>query len=152
MKRQIIEACDRDKACNWIPGADDVIISISDPGTIRDLRPGWNAILRVQFYDYPWPDWPEFERATLQTEDADRIAEFAIKHRAAKRLVVHCDAGISRSPAVAMAISVTLHRHWAFPRWYDAERRAERYLVNRPVFDRVTHALTRRLAGAPKDG
>ena len=48
-------------------------------------------------------------RALFSEEQADRIWAFVTEHRAAcQRIVLHCDAGVSRSPAVAAALAKVL--------------------------------------------
>ncbi|MBE6994772.1 MAG: hypothetical protein E7423_09070 [Ruminococcaceae bacterium] len=91
-----------------------VMISISDPYEERAGRVFCSpqnmlkSILRLRFADAdrPGPDVYGREASALdmmQDEDAARIADFVRRHQALD-LIVHCDAGVSRSAGVAAAI------------------------------------------------
>jgi len=87
------------------------MISITDP----DMRkaqipraPGRRAVLRVQCDDVePVPDGPMApELAPMSEEDAERIATFVHEQAGSvDAFVIHCEQGMSRSPAVAAAIA-----------------------------------------------
>jgi predicted protein tyrosine phosphatase len=86
-----------------------VIISITTTEGDRarfPVPPSCRGVLRVVFADIesPIPDVRMFD-----IELAREIWRFVLKHREAiARIVVHCDAGHSRSPAVAAALSRVL--------------------------------------------
>lgn len=88
-----------------------VIVSITTTPDDRAKLPVGKAcrgVLRLSFVDAdePRPDQPHtlFDRAQARS-----ILQFVKQHRdAIERIVVHCDAGLSRSPAVAAAIAVCL--------------------------------------------
>jgi predicted protein tyrosine phosphatase len=82
-----------------------VVISISGPGD--QARPNINehclATLYLVFHD---ADTRLFEDLELfDEEDAQRILEFYKEYKPkVERIIIHCDAGFSRSPAVAAAL------------------------------------------------
>ena len=92
-----------------------VIISISDPNMIYTSQPFCSqenrvtAILPLTFCDADRPGKDVYGKETavsglMGETDAQRIAIFVRTHRD-KRIIVHCDAGISRSSGVAAAIA-----------------------------------------------
>lgn len=98
----------------------EVCISITDPGRpLAQLR-GYREVLRLSFHDCRWLETPTSARQITQA-DAVAIAQFVAKHwEEVDTVVVHCEAGVSRSVAVALAISRSFGRYWAWPRWYSA--------------------------------
>ena len=89
-----------------------VIISItSSPDDVARLRstPACRGILRLAFLDADAASDSHAEAALFSEEHAARVWSFVREHRAGiERIIVHCDAGMSRSPAVAAAISKAL--------------------------------------------
>ena len=91
-----------------------VIISITDP----DKRPakipratGFRAILRLQFHDaVPVTDFTLPSEIVLMTTDhAEATWQFVQRWcNEVETIVVHCEQGMSRSPAVAAAICQVL--------------------------------------------
>lgn len=110
MQLEII-VCDRREIEAGLPmRVPFVLISISDPGT-RLPRPRVSALcmarLFLRFHDaepsaiFPLP--PEIKLMT--PADARAIWKFVFKWKdAVKAIVVHCEAGMSRSPAIAAAL------------------------------------------------
>jgi predicted protein tyrosine phosphatase len=86
-----------------------VIISItSNVGDVARLRTSGacRGILRLSFLDADVSSDQHPEADLFSQDQAARIWAFVLQHRAdIERLLVHCDAGMSRSPAVAAAIS-----------------------------------------------
>lgn len=117
------------------------LVSITDPGAELARVPrvvGCRAVLRLAFHDAT-PGAGAMEMAAdvevMRPEHARAIAEFAVKHRAdVGAFVVHCEAGMSRSPAVAAAIAEYLGD--------DPGRFFDRYQPNAWV-----HTLTREAFG-----
>lgn len=67
------------------------------------------GILRLSFVDAEAPSDRYAESELFSDQHALRIWQFVLMHRAdIERVVVHCDAGVSRSPAVAAAIAKVL--------------------------------------------
>lgn len=90
-------------------GRKTVCISITDPTTrLASLKGGYADVLRFAFHDL------EQDAIGLATDvgkvrlmdvlDAQAIVAFAVQHADADVLVVHCEAGISRSRSVAEAL------------------------------------------------
>jgi predicted protein tyrosine phosphatase len=84
-----------------------VVVSITT--TAEDVAkipsaPSCRGVLRLSFpdLDVPLSDGPPL----FCEEQAHAIWEFVLEHRPeVRRIVLHCDAGVSRSPAVAAAIA-----------------------------------------------
>lgn len=103
-------------AAENLPGrADWIVISIQDPEQEpAKLQPGWKGILRMRFHDKEdmalarlIGSWRMFS-----SEDARTCWSFLTAHASdATGLMVHCTAGLSRSPAMARAIA----EHLALP-------------------------------------
>ncbi len=92
-----------------------VIISISDPNRTYEEEPfcsrenGVTAILPLSFCDADGPGKDVYRRDVdendlMQDEDAMKIAQFVRANRD-KLIIVHCDAGFSRSAGVGAAIA-----------------------------------------------
>lgn len=122
----------------------DVCISIRSPeggGRPDDhsrpaaLSPNFRDVLRLAFDDLAKEQPPgsvEFTKA-----DVEAVVDFAWRHRDAGRLVVHCQAGKSRSAAVGMALGLAFGLRWQFPAWYTEELRRSRRVVYGKLFDAV---------------
>jgi len=86
-----------------------VIVSITSSPDDRarfPVPPTCRGVLRIAFADLLPSEVDEATRHLLFTRaHAARIWEFLAEHRDVERIVVHCDAGHSRSPAVAAAIA-----------------------------------------------
>jgi predicted protein tyrosine phosphatase len=91
-----------------------VVISIADPGKRRPRirKPcGFRDVLFLQFHDAMPDDGvePTEEIVLMTTDHAAAIWEFVNRYRdTVGTIVVHCEQGMSRSPAVAAAISTVL--------------------------------------------
>jgi len=85
---------------------DRFVISIVSPGRVHPNIIGTN-VHKFHFHDvtqvYEVADG-QLIRPMSETI-ADQIAEIAIKNVTVKEWIIHCEAGISRSPGVAIAIS-----------------------------------------------
>lgn len=132
------------------PGADEVCISIRSRGdTVASLRPGFRDVLWLEFDDDPFDDWQQRDR-TITEDDAERVVRFVAKHADARRIVVHCFVGASRSVSLALALkhacvvdSATFMNSEGGAFWVPR-------VPNRGVYVRVTRALRR--AFAPVSG
>ena len=92
-----------------------VIISISTPYLNYEIGPYTNAengvqdILKLSFFDADEPDSLDVNNVVsadsdlMSDEDAAKIADF-VEDNIQHLIIVHCDAGISRSSAIAAAI------------------------------------------------
>lgn len=103
----------------FVAGPDDVCISIRGPGDLEPaprLSPNFAATLPLEFDDFPWTDVPVPEGGQqISDEQADAIVRFVAAHQHARRLVVQCVAGASRSVSIAMALSMCFTGQRWFP-------------------------------------
>jgi predicted protein tyrosine phosphatase len=107
--------CSRAEAESATPDPDIAVISITDPvsNTCKPatLRDGWHSVLRLEFHDIDLDQIVQpFLRAqvkryyTLMSPDqARQVVAFVgrVMSNGASGLMVHCEAGESRSAAVA---------------------------------------------------
>lgn len=89
------------------------IISITDPDEpVVFYR--YTNVLRLQFHDFN-QIWPQLTKRTYFNESmAEQIVDFVENNKTVDDLIVHCEAGISRSPAVAAAICEYLNIYHSF--------------------------------------
>ena len=93
----------REAVERYRPERVEVCISISDPlASPAMLSPGFAAVLRLAFSDIVAVQCAE--DILFSPEQASAIVEFVDRWRHADRLVVHCHAGLSRSPGVALGL------------------------------------------------
>ena len=89
-----------------------VIISITttaDDEARIPPSPQCRATLRLVFLDADQPGDGFPESALFSNEHADRVWNFVLDHRPhIARIILHCDAGVSRSPGVAAALAKVL--------------------------------------------
>jgi predicted protein tyrosine phosphatase len=85
------------------------VISISTPGTWEPMLADFQHILRLEFHDVDDDDdaepWVYFD-----AEHARQLIDFVERLHSADdslNLVVHCKAGLSRSPAIAIYVAAT---------------------------------------------
>lgn len=117
-----------------------IIVSITTPGD-----PDYPAkiktnhatlgLLRLTFHDLDRipPGHEEFvvEAELFQPSQARQILAMVKEHPTAQRLIVHCDAGLSRSPAVAAALSkILVGNDDYFFRDYHPNRRVYRMILD----------------------
>jgi len=100
----------REDAEFYEPGPNEICISISDPNApLASISPRFAAVLRLNFDDVT-------ERGVdsdilFAADQARAIIDFVDAWPDADRLIVHCNMGVSRSPAVALGLSDA--RGWA---------------------------------------
>jgi rhodanese-related sulfurtransferase len=93
----------REDAEFYEPGTNEICISISDPDAPpADVSPRFAAVLRLNFDDVT-------ERGVdsdilFAADHARAIVDFVDLWPDADRLMVHCNMGVSRSPAVALGL------------------------------------------------
>ena len=129
-----------------------VFISITTPGDRKGLAKLPESamtlgVLRLSFHDLDLiaddvlkaMEEDEGEKYTLFGDsDADKIVEFITKHRGQLgAVIVHCDAGVSRSPAVAASIAKTFGKS-------DDSFFFKRYHPNRRVYRGVLDSYYRK--------
>jgi predicted protein tyrosine phosphatase len=122
-----------------------VVISItSSPDDVARLRknPACVGVLRLSFPDVETASELHPEERLFSRDHATTIWSFVQQHRSAiERIVVHCDAGVSRSAAVAAALARTLDGD-------DAQFFAGRYRPNMRVYRMLLEAGSARPPGA----
>jgi len=86
------------------PHGAEICISISDPKSrpVR-LSNDFTAVLRLTFSDIAVPSMLPFD-VLFAPEHAHEILDFVDRWPGVERIVIHCAAGLSRSPAVSMAL------------------------------------------------
>ncbi len=116
-----------------------VIVSIRTPGDPDEVKLPVNDhtedVLHLQFHDIDrvvvgYND--DIEPNMFQQTHAKQVREFFEKNKDVERFIVHCDAGLSRSPAVAAAISklyVSEDDSYFFKR-YHPNTRVYRFIIN----------------------
>lgn len=104
---------------------DTAIISIcnTNGSMVHWFNDNHNNVLNLDFDDVTFTD-EEAGSYALTGSQASMIVDFFEQHTDAKNMVVHCEAGISRSAAVAVCFvdflrmigkrDVTLHKNYAF--------------------------------------
>lgn len=96
----------RDRATAYEPRRSEVCISITSPHDLpARLSPKFRAVLRLTFSDIV--NNPQVQRpwdVPFAAEHAAEIIAFISRWRDVDQIVVHCMAGMSRSPAVALGI------------------------------------------------
>ena len=105
-----IHVTNREGIDNLIKSLSDsvCVISITDPDSnsvVLDLHEA--DILRLEFHDLDRTHSSLSEVTYFSKSLARQIVNFVLCNSSShtKQLIVHCEAGVSRSPAVAMAIS-----------------------------------------------
>jgi predicted protein tyrosine phosphatase len=94
----------RTNAENYEPTGAEVCISIGNPKTAPvKLSSGFRDVLHLTFTDIASPSPMRYD-LLFAPEHARAILEFIARWPDVERIVVHCVAGQSRSPAVAMGI------------------------------------------------
>jgi predicted protein tyrosine phosphatase len=100
----------REDVEHYEPSSREVCISISDPGAQpAGLSPSFAAVLRLSFDDVLERGDPS--DILFAEKHAHEIHEFMDRYSDADRVVLHCNMGVSRSPAVALGLCDV--RGWA---------------------------------------
>ena len=120
-----------------------VLIRIMVPGDKAPTLPKWDNCLqqlKLQFHDltprvFRRESGAKYVGGLITDAQADEIIAFALRwHHKAKLMIISCDGGISRSPAVAAALSVVLDGE-GMDRWVFE---ATRYQPNMFVYAKIT--------------
>ena len=121
----ILTVCNRDKVESHEFRVPHLMISISAPNDKPKLPINKNRIatLSLGFHDI---DKSLKEYKIFSKKDAYKIFEFLKLNKSIKNIVIHCDAGISRSPGVAAALAKIFNK--------DDSLYFKTYLPNRLVY------------------
>ena len=99
----------RGDAAKVNPSDEAAMISIYTPGDEpAKLQPGWKNLLSISFYDSDREidqASPGFFYPAITEKQAELIYAFVVSHHHCNFLYIHCDAGISRSAAVALFVA-----------------------------------------------
>jgi rhodanese-related sulfurtransferase len=124
--------CSAPEAARLRPSRHGVVIALRDPGSApAPLKSGWGALLPLEVPDVDVSG--ELPPPANLEPLAEALAEFVIHHRDARRIVLHCHLGVSRSRSTAAAICETFE--WPY-RWT---------VLHEPLYHAVGVALRRRL-------
>jgi hypothetical protein len=95
----------QNRAETYVPSDREVCISITDPHKpVASLSDRFLAVLRVSFSDITEAlDHPDY--ALFDSKHAGEIVRFAKEWRNVDRIVVHCRAGLSRSPGIGIGLT-----------------------------------------------
>lgn len=97
----IIGAFDRSRVSDLVPRKNSVLIQITClDDEFPKLNQKWTDILRLKFDDNYDGD---LFSAPITDKQAKQILQFSIEH-IDKDMFINCDAGISRSPAIVVAL------------------------------------------------
>ncbi len=138
----------REAAERYQPRGAEICISISDPeAPPAQLAGGFLGVLRLAFNDIVTMQVPA--DVLFAGEHAAAIVQFLEDWSQAERLVVHCHAGVSRSPGVALGLCDRLgwppgELESGYPEW---NRWVRQVLANYPA---TTRAAADR-GGTPQD-
>ena len=133
------------------------VISISDPPPYSgpaNIKQRWGLleVLRLEFHDFDADRWSPHILDTMKDgktlrewcmsdAQAEQVAAFVRKVAPIVRcLVIHCEAGASRSPSMAMAIQKHCLTDWVID-W--PEHTLSERAPNAGVFNRTANALER---------
>jgi predicted protein tyrosine phosphatase len=106
-ERRLVRVLPRRLAVCREPLAGEVCISITNPRQSQaELEDGYADILRLGFHD---TDQVGGNFTVMSREHAKAVLEFGAKHKDAP-LMVHCDAGASRSVGVGLFLAAWLNR------------------------------------------
>lgn len=96
----------REQAQRLVPPAGAVIISVHDKSEApAQLQNGWAGRLTLEFHD---TDGRSLGLTAFSAAMAAQVWQFVDSHLEAPELFVHCQMGVSRSAAIAMAIALPL--------------------------------------------
>lgn len=98
------------KARNYIPLGNSAIIRITSVYPFRDLKGSFDFCLELLFDDISEKIEDDINNMSniITIEEANQIISFVEQIKNCQELVIHCDYGKGRSPAVAAAISKIL--------------------------------------------
>ena len=150
---EIVILSERD-ALAYEPSGREVCISVTDPDKdTPQLSPRFLSVLRLAFSDLIEPSGVDSD-IVFNNRHAKAVVAFAQQWNDVERVVIHCRAGMSRSPGIAIGLSElfswgpTAGIEQQHPLW---NRRVRREVV-RAGREVLTRALAPRADGAPGNG
>lgn len=94
------------KVRTYRPGLGEVLIAIRSRGTpTTPVQPGWVAVLSLECDDTGVYAPHRADARPLTIPEAIEVVDFVARHKHERRLVIHCDAGVSRSRSLAAALA-----------------------------------------------
>lgn len=127
------------------PSPGKAMISITNPGDVAPLRPGWSLLLRVAMADAGYDEstiashgrmWPLSSKGFPEKRHALQIHRFLDDLPPdIECLVVHCGAGVSRSGAVAKYAAERYGQPFESAAGGEPNETLYRLLKNPEVFD-----------------
>lgn len=146
-----VQVLSRELMALVVPEYPYIVVSIADPGQ-REIapgksgyvdvprHPGCKGVLEVDFHDIEFDGNP-YRYKSITDEDAREIAAFVLESQERGEwplLIVHCEAGVCRSSAVAAALYKFLNnKSDAF--FWDENKGG--YLPNKLVYQRMMDAF-----------
>jgi len=139
----------RDRAPHFVPELSTAVISIHTPGDNSPNFPRdvFERVLELEFSDVNRSQYmkhhenlPAHRMVCFKKKDADKILDFVndcLTHDI-EGFLVHCDAGISRSPAVALAIREIYMLKRDIPRRWDLYNKTVYYEIMMAYHDRLS--------------
>lgn len=104
------------------------------------------GILRLSFADADENSRPPIGAELFSRDQALEIWQFVERHRAnIERIIVHCDFGISRSPAIAAALALVLNGNG------DEFLLADEYVPNELVYRLLLETAPKAQVGSSRD-
>ena len=91
--------------------SDTLVISIGSPGVVHTKISG-EYVYQFEFYDVTEEYFLENQNKIIRPmeyEIAESIVEICMNNRDKKKWIIHCEAGISRSPGVAIGLARYIH-------------------------------------------
>jgi predicted protein tyrosine phosphatase len=88
----------------YVPEEKALRISISDPGLLASL-PEDNNIIETLYLEFHDKIRPKVGVVLFSEKHAQSIYEFINKYEDYAEIIIHCAAGMSRSPAIAWALA-----------------------------------------------
>ena len=149
----------RTAAASYVPSGVEVCISISNPeAPDLVLSPDFRDVLRLRFDDVDQRDVGSGYFVDFNEAHARDILAFVDRWQAVDRIVVHCLAGLSRSPAVAIGLCEvfgwplgSLETDYALTnKWIRAELVRVGHLVAAKHRDQVTATRSNRAKKKPR--
>jgi len=97
----IVTVKDKFSIHTYEPHENSVLIRISDSWDLRPVKQNYQRVIKFHFYDIT----DKTSSVAIKKEEAIKIAKYIKLYKNINEIVVHCDYGKGRSPAIAKVIS-----------------------------------------------